>query len=65
MKRMNNHSKILQEKQDKLDWNNFNFLENLLVFCARQKREAPKESGVHFRITLDSRQDSIVFPFQR
>ncbi len=64
MKRMNNLSKILQKKPDKLDWNNFNFLENLLVFCARQKREAPKESGVHFRISLDSRQDSICILFE-
>jgi hypothetical protein len=64
MKRMNNPAKILQEKQDKLDWNNFNFLENLFVFCARQKREAPKESGVHFRITSDSRQDSICILFE-
>jgi len=64
MKPTNNYATILNAKQDELDWNNFNFLENLLVFCARQEREAPKESGVNFRINLDSRQDSICILFE-
>jgi hypothetical protein len=39
------------EKKDKLDWQNFNLLENLLIFCTVPDRIAPPESGVSFRIT--------------
>ena len=39
------------EKKDKLDWENFNLLENLLIFCTVPDRNAPPESGVSFRIT--------------
>jgi len=39
------------EKKDKLDWQNFNLLENLLIFCTVPERIAPPESGVSFRIT--------------
>lgn len=59
----NNPAMILQGKKDKLDWQNFNFLENLLVFCTIPGRNAPKESGVHFRITLNS-QNSICILFK-
>jgi hypothetical protein len=47
-----NPADILSRKKDKLDWENFNFLENLLVFCLQDERNAPRESegGVHFRI---------------
>ena len=30
MKQKNNPAQILKDKKDKLDWQNFNFLENLL-----------------------------------
>ncbi len=52
MKQKNSPAEILQDKKDKLDWQNFNFLENMLVFCAVPGRSVPKESGVHFRITF-------------
>lgn len=42
---------ILKNKEDKLDWHKFNFLENLLIFCVLPEKSVPKESGVHFRIT--------------
>ena len=32
---------ILKRKQDKLNWNIFSFLENLLVFCATSSRSVP------------------------
>lgn len=47
--------KCLANKQDKLNWSEFNFLENLLIFCALPERVVPKESGIHFRITLDQK----------
>jgi len=34
------------------------------VFCALKERSAPKESGVHFRITLDSPAESICILFE-
>lgn len=42
---------ILKNKKDKLDWQIFNFLENMLVFCVLKSRSVPKESGVCFSIT--------------
>lgn len=64
VKPKNDPAQILQAKEDKLDWQNFNFLENLLVFCTVPGRNAPKESGVHFRITLDSQNKSICILFK-
>lgn len=64
VKQKNDPAKILQAKKDKLDWQNFNFLENLLVFCAIPERSVPKESGVHFRITLDSQNQSLCILFE-
>jgi len=63
-KRKNDPAQILENKANKLDWKKFNFLENLLVFCALKERSAPKESGVHFRITLDSSAKSICILFE-
>ena len=60
----NDPAQILKTKANQLDWQNFNFLENLLVFCALKERSAPKESGVHFRITLDSTAESICILFE-
>ncbi|AFZ56307.1 MULTISPECIES: hypothetical protein [Anabaena] len=59
MKQKNSLAQLLKDKKDKLDWQNFNFLENLLVFCTVPGRTVPKESGVHFRITLDSQNQAI------
>ena len=64
MKQKNNPAQILKDKKDKLDWQNFNFLENLLVFCTVAGRSVPKESGVHFRITLDSENQAICILFE-
>jgi hypothetical protein len=64
MKQKNNPAQILKDKKDKLDWQNFNFLENLLVFCTVPGRSVPKESGVHFRITLDSQNQAICILFE-
>ena len=62
MKQKNNSN--LKDKKDKLDWQNFNFLENLLVFCTVPGRIVPKESGVHFKITLDSENKSLCILFE-
>lgn len=62
MKQKNNSN--LKDKKDKLDWQNFNFLENLLVFCTVPGRSVPKESGVHFKITLDSENKSLCILFE-
>ena len=35
---------------DRLDWQQFNLLENLLIFCLTPDRNAPPESGVEFRL---------------
>ena len=64
MKQKNNPAQILKDKKDKLDWQNFNFLENLLVFCTVPGRSVPKESRVHFRITLDSVNQAICILFE-
>ena len=64
MKQKNNPAQILKDKKDKLDWQNFNFLENLLVFCTVPGRSVPKESGVHFRISLDSQNQAICILFE-
>ena len=64
MKQKTNPAQILKDKKDKLDWQNFNFLENLLVFCTVPGRSVPKESGVHFRITLDSQNKSLCILFE-
>ncbi|MGM3307444.1 hypothetical protein ACSQ6I_15985 [Anabaena sp. WFMT] len=64
MKQKNSPAQILKDKKDKLDWQNFNFLENLLVFCTVPGRSVPKESGVHFRITLDSQNQAICILFE-
>ncbi len=63
-KQKNSPAQILKDKKDKLDWQNFNFLENLLVFCTVPGRSVPKESGVHFRISLDSQNKSICILFE-
>lgn len=55
---------ILKNKQDKLDWHKFNFLENILVFCVCPEKSVPKESGVHFRITPRKNADALCLLFK-
>ena len=50
-------------KENKLNWNIFNLLENLLIFCAVPSRRAPKESGVSFYIT-NPQNEAICLLFQ-
>lgn len=65
-------SDILKNKQDKLDWHKFNFLENSLIFRILAEKSVPQESGVKFRVTpketdkalcllfkIDKKQDSL------
>jgi hypothetical protein len=45
-------AKVLEKKTNRLNWQTFNFLENLLIFCVHPERQVPTESGVQFRITI-------------
>lgn len=65
VKQSNNPADILIRKKDKLDWENFNFLENLLVFCVSPDRNAPRESkgGVQFRINPKPERDNLCLMF--
>jgi hypothetical protein len=55
--------KDVPQKKNKLDWQKFNFLENLLIFCTVPDRIAPPESGVSFRITKPKK-DSVCILFK-
>jgi hypothetical protein len=55
--------KDVRQKKNKLDWQKFNFLENLLIFCTVPARIAPPESGVSFRITK-SEENSVCILFK-
>ncbi|NCR10081.1 hypothetical protein [Microcystis aeruginosa] len=55
--------KDVPQKKNKLDWQKFNFLENLLIFCTVPDRIAPPESGVSFRITK-SEENSVCILFK-
>jgi hypothetical protein len=55
--------KNVPQKKNKLDWQKFNFLENLLIFCTVPDRIAPPESGVSFRITKPEK-DSVCILFK-
>lgn len=63
-KPQNKLSLSLRRKQDRLDWQQFNFLENLLIFCPMKERSVPKESGVHFRITFSEPDSSVCLLFK-
>lgn len=54
-----------KSKVGKLDWRNFNFLENLLLFCVMKERNAPAESssGVKFRISPNPARQCICLMF--
>ncbi|MBI4850876.1 MAG: hypothetical protein HY819_03520 [Acidobacteria bacterium] len=62
---------ILKDKQKKndrgelkLDWQIFNFLENLIVFYILSDRRVPQESGVCFSITPKEEDEGICLLFQ-
>jgi hypothetical protein len=55
---------ILSGKKDKLRWGDFNFLENLLVFCAYPSRAVPKESKVHFQISPAIKDEAVCVLFK-
>ncbi len=57
-------SAMLRQKWNRLDWHTFNFLENLLIFCAMPERRVPKESGVHFSISSTSADQALSLLFQ-
>jgi hypothetical protein len=47
----------------KINRDNFNFLENLLIHCVHDSREVPPESGVKFRISKSDKDDEICLIF--
>ncbi|MCY7376078.1 MAG: hypothetical protein LH472_08920 [Pyrinomonadaceae bacterium] len=62
-KQSKNPADILSRKKNKLDWETFTFLENLLVFCLCKNKSVPAESGVKFQINLKENDDSICLLF--
>ena len=58
-----NSADILNRKKDKLDWETFTFLENLLVFCLCTSKNVPAESGVKFQINLKENDGSFCLLF--
>lgn len=62
-KQSKNPADILNRKKDKLDWETFTFLENLLVFCLCQNKSVPAESGVKFQINLKENDNSLCLLF--
>ncbi len=49
---------------NKLDKDTFNFLENLLVFCVMPERNAPLETGLHFRVSPRESDESLCLLFE-
>jgi hypothetical protein len=62
-KKNNTSSLPVVRKTNKLKWQLFNLLENLLIFCTVPSRRAPQESGVSFYIT-NPQDDAICLLFQ-
>jgi hypothetical protein len=63
MKRSNKKLTKLQ-RENTLDWSQFNLLENILIFCIQQDLTVPKESGIRFRIALGSETKSLCLLFK-
>ncbi len=61
-KKSKNPWDILKSKPDELNWEAFNLLENLLIFCAEKDRKG-SGSGVLFRISTDPKRKSICVLF--
>jgi hypothetical protein len=55
---------ILARKENRLDWARFNFLENLMVFCALPSRRVPAESGVQFQVSSRAKERSVCLVFE-
>lgn len=67
MPRRSNRQSVPQRRNsssNKLDWNSYNLLENLLVFCAVRDGCAPPESGVEFRINSPASDEIICILFK-
>jgi len=56
--------KSKSQNHKKLDWDKFNFLENLLIFCTVPNGNAPPESGVEFRINSPASDDIVCILFK-
>ncbi|WP_437332030.1 hypothetical protein [Sorangium sp. So ce394] len=54
---------LLAQKQDRLDWKRFGFLENLLIFCAKERRSVPPESRVKFGISSKIKDEGVCVLF--
>lgn len=61
-KKSKNPWDILNSKPDVLNWEAFNLLENLLIFCAEKDRKGDG-SGVLFRISADPKRKSLCVLF--
>jgi|GEM_PF-3355899 len=59
----NSLAAILRGKKDKLR-PDFNFLENLLVFCVHPSRSVPEESGIHFQISSAIKEKGVCVIFK-
>ncbi|GDX40921.1 hypothetical protein LBMAG21_12130 [Armatimonadota bacterium] len=59
-----NLNRRLKRKQDRLNWEEFNLLENLLVFCTQKEYSVPTESRVSFQISGETRDDAICLLFK-
>jgi len=64
MAKTKNLLKNAEQKKNQLNWQLFNFLENLLVFCAMPTRRVPKESGVCFQINSKAKDEAICILFE-
>jgi len=60
----NKRNNFSSQKEKKLDWTNFNFLENMLIFCTVPERRVPKESGVHFSVSSSPEDKSVTILFR-
>jgi hypothetical protein len=64
--RRSNRQSVPQKRNssNKLDWNSYNLLENLLIFCTVRDSCAPPESGVKFRINSPASDDIVCILFK-
>lgn len=64
MAKSKNPYEILKQKENKLNWSEFNFLENLLIFCTEPTRRVPHENGMCFVISATPKDKSICILFK-
>ncbi len=62
-KKQQKKNKSAQKIGKCINWNVFNFLENLIHCCAMTSRNVPKESGVHFQISSQVKDEAICILF--